>query len=937
MLTLTILYRKLIHRLLTIIVTITLAMTGRAGTIGEGSMVNLMPADGLSGETVNKVLTDHGGYVWIATNGGVTVYDGTNLTSLRIEGEQGQLLGVFDICETSGCRMWAATEEGLFLLKHGSPRFERVLPEVQNPRSLLAVGDTIYVGSQQGLQYYDGNELHHIDVDVSHHGLDNVVRQYVKGDDGQIWFLGRYDLNSFDPKSGKITGRYPVFSNQQYGLTQFAYAGNGRFVVGTRAYGLYVCDVKAGTTERIEGIGRVVNSVMRSADGCICVATDGAGAYLLEVGEEKVKVKKHFSTDGDGLHCLPTNATYCYYRDANGIDWFGFVRYGMAYSYYSGNMFMPFRVGDFTSEGINVRSLCRHGNEMIIGTQTGFYDVNLTTGHHRFFSPDDMGDAHIVNTVAWYEDRFYIGTFDGGLKVYDPATQTLVQQSFSPLLDESSIGDLKVGPDGRLWIGFTHGLIIVDEGKVWQHFTEQNSRIVGGLILSITFDRSGNAWLTGSEGCSLYSMRSHAIVETTFPKGFFNKQRWMRGAQGHDGLVFMRTGPQTFYTNEQMTEFGELELPMTFPDKWCRSFVDDMRGHYLVASNRGVLCCSYDMKDTSLFGYGDGLHGDFINDMVLDDDGVLWVATSQGLYTSTVKDMEARQNNKDYRVILYDIRRDGERLTPDDEYMVGETHHIRITGNFTSEVLRMCPLLLDFSKHQGRLFEYRLDDDEWRQIDANEDIELRHLMLGTHQLEVRLAGALGTMSAYTITVVPSFWAFFELVLLLVALLLLWLWWRFRKNTKVLLSERDEIEDALVEIEQELQKEEERDEPKYERVRIDEAECADIVQRMKTYIEKNKVYTNVDLKMKDLADVLHLSPSKLSQVFNLYLKENYYDFINRYRLEEFKRLIAAGENKRYTITALSERCGFKKSSFFSTFRKIEGMTPVEYLKKNGIKA
>ena len=106
--------------------------------------------------------------------------------------------------------------------------------------------------------------------------------------------------------------------------------------------------------------------------------------------------------------------------------------------------------------------------------------------------------------------------------------------------------------------------------------------------------------------------------------------------------------------------------------------------------------------------------------------------------------------------------------------------------------------------------------------------------------------------------------------------------------------------------------------------------------MKHYIEQNKVYADADLKMKDLADELRLSPSKLSQVFNLYLNENYYEFINRYRLNEFKRLIEAGEYKRFTITALSEQCGFKKSNFFSTFRKVEGMTPAEYLKKQGVK-
>ncbi len=221
---------------------------------------------------------------------------------------------------------------------------------------------------------------------------------------------------------------------------------------------------------------------------------------------------------------------------------------------------------------------------------------------------------------------------------------------------------------------------------------------------------------------------------------------------------------------------------------------------------------------------------------------------------------------------------------------------------------------------------------------------IKGLQLGQNRLEVRLAGVEGTATVFTILVVPSLWAVVELVLLLAALVLLWLWWRWRKTTKVLLSERDEIEDALVEMDHELnelndlkmQQDVQGETVKYKKVKIDETECADIVQRMKDYLEREKVYTNAELKMKDLADVLHLSAPKLSQVFNLYLGQNYYDFINAYRLQEFKRLISEGAYNRYTITALSEQCGFKKSNFFSTFRKIEGVTPAEYLKKKGAK-
>ena len=922
-------------------------MNAYGAIIGEETMVNLTLADGLAGETTYKVMTAHDGTTWIATSNGVSVFNGKQMHTLRIIDEQGQSVAVRDLCELKDHTINAATDAGLYHISGNTWGFKRVLPQVERITCLMAVGDTLYIGGEQGLQYYVGNELRHIDIDVSKSGLSNIVRQYTRDENGKIWFLGRFDLNSFDPKTGKIEQHQPSLNERRIALSDFALLGNGRFVVGTRANGLFLCNLLSGTTEPIEGIGNIISTVQYSADGYVCVATDGAGAYMLD--GKTLEIKEHFSTEGSGRNRLPSNGVYCYYRDPNGVNWFGFVRYGLAFTYHYGHTFQPFSVADFTSEGLNVRTFCKHGDDLVIGMPNGFYHVNAQTGSSRFYSSKDLGGGHIVNKAVWYNGCFYIGTFDGGMRVFDPDKQTVGKQTFSPIFDDGSIGDMKVDSSGRLWVGCTEGLVIIDDGKVEQHFTEQNSRILRGLILSITFDDSDNAWLTGASGCSLYSSRSKSIVETTFPKGFFSRMPWMYGAKGHDGLVFMRTGPQTFYTNQQMTDFGELTLPVAFSDKWCRSFIDDMKGHYLLGTERGVFCFDYDLKGMRHFGYGEGLRGDFINDMLLDQDGRLWVATSQGLFYADLTNLTVTDEQSPYKVRLYDIRRGVDLLEMYEEFSANESRRIKLGWNLTSEVMQAYPVLPDYSKQAGRLYEYHIDNGEWIPVDDGQYLDIRHLGLGKHRLEVRLAGKAGTASVYTIAVVPSAWAVFEMILLIIAIGLLWLWWRFRKTTKVLLSERDEIEDALIESEEFLAKlsdEVERgvkseqlfEEPteKYQKVKVDEDECAEIVQRMKDYIERNKVYTNVDLKMKDLADVLHLSAPKLSQVFNLYLKENYYDFINRYRLNEFKRLIEEGAYKRFTITSLSEQCGFKKSNFFSTFRKVEGMTPNEYMKKKGIK-
>lgn len=914
-----------------------IAILSKATTIKEETMVNLRLFDGLSGETVYRVMTDHSDHIWIATNNGVNAYNGKRITQFHIADESNPTVIVNDLCEVSSKEIWAATEAGIYRLPRGKKNFEKFLPEITEAETLLAVGDTVYIGGLEGLQVYDGKQLKKFDVGVSKHGLDNIVRHFIR-DHGKILFLGRYGIYSFDPKTEKISS----FTTrdelpEKTALTQFEKVGN-RLFLGTHFSGLLVFDLQTRKVTRMEQVGNVVTSVRKSDDGYICVATDGAGAFLID--PESTEIVETFNTGADYSHQLPTNALYSYYRDKDGVNWFGFVRYGLAYTYHKGNLFHSYTTDGFRTEGMNVRSFCRHGNECVIGTHNGFWYIDTNRHITRYFSSQDFGGGHIVNSIVWIDGNFYIGTYDRGMRVLDPKSMTLRKLTSTRLLDNTTIGDIKVGPDGRLWVGSGEGLFIINKDGQVTRFTEQNSHIIGGLIISITFDRKGNAWLTGNSGISLYSAMSREIVKQTYPKGFFDKKPNMKGALGHNGNIYMRTGPQLFYTSEGMKEYGEIKMPLKFTDKWCRSFVDDMKGHYWIASERGLFRFDYHMKNPIHFGLWAGLRGDFINEMKIENDS-LWVATSQGLYALPITENDAWGKMTDKKFLLYDIQRGETMLSNNELYNISENHLIKIGWNFFSELLQAKIIQLDYSKQTGRFYEYSIDHGEWHLLQDGESMVLKNLLLGKHLLNVRLAGIKDSATEYTIRVVPTIWFFIEVLFLIGVIILLWRWNNIRGNAKWLLSERNEMEKALIEAEEELEEVRDKDveeegTQKYQRVKTNKRECEDIVRKMKAYIERERIFTNQDLKMKDLADVLHLSAPKLSQVFNLYLNENYYEFINRYRLEEFKRLIDAGEYKKYTITALSEQCGFKKSNFYSTFRKIEGMTPAEYLRKKGIK-
>ena len=71
---------------------------------------------------------------------------------------------------------------------------------------------------------------------------------------------------------------------------------------------------------------------------------------------------------------------------------------------------------------------------------------------------------------------------------------------------------------------------------------------------------------------------------------------------------------------------------------------------------------------------------------------------------------------------------------------------------------------------------------------------------------------------------------------------------------------------------------------------------------------------------------------MSYLFNQYLNRNYYDYINDYRITEFKSLVEQDEYSKYTLSALAELCGFSsRASFFRYFKKATGITPNEYIR------
>lgn len=119
--------------------------------------------------------------------------------------------------------------------------------------------------------------------------------------------------------------------------------------------------------------------------------------------------------------------------------------------------------------------------------------------------------------------------------------------------------------------------------------------------------------------------------------------------------------------------------------------------------------------------------------------------------------------------------------------------------------------------------------------------------------------------------------------------------------------------------------------KYQNSALDETTVSSIYNDLLSLLEDKKPYTNPDLKLSELANMLNVHPNHLSQVINSITNKSFYDLINEKRIQEFLQRVSLPENKKYTLLTLAFECGFNsKASFNRNFKKIVGKSPSDYL-------
>ena len=99
------------------------------------------------------------------------------------------------------------------------------------------------------------------------------------------------------------------------------------------------------------------------------------------------------------------------------------------------------------------------------------------------------------------------------------------------------------------------------------------------------------------------------------------------------------------------------------------------------------------------------------------------------------------------------------------------------------------------------------------------------------------------------------------------------------------------------------------------------------------MEKEKIFLDNDLDLPTVAEKLGISIHETSFLINEVTKDNFYNYINKYRVEEAKRLLASTAMENLNILGIAFGSGFNsKTTFNTTFKKIVGVSPSQYSKE-----
>lgn len=897
---------------------------------------SLTASDGLTDLIVNALYKDSFGFVWIGTGNSVERFDGVNLRHYGVAGNDERLKRVNAFAEMSGGCLWMGNGMGLWQLNKKSDTFEQVVPALINCAvfSLLYDGQKVlYIGSERGLFVYKGGKFEHVLLDSNVFSASNVIRAMALDDGGRLWMATSNGLYTMKLADGSIQ----YFHNETDGKHFCAFNKMTRIgsvlYLGTMDRGIISFDISTKQFTPFLNVGcNVISSLSSDGKNLLYVGTDGNGVHFIDTAKRKVTYSMRHEVGVDGS--LRSNSVYSLLVDREGIVWVGFYQAGLDYTLYQGNTFSVYSFPPyFSSKDIPVRAVSISRDEKLIGSRNGLFYINEAKRIFRAFDTPQMRSG-MVFCICRFEGKYFVGTYGGGMYVFD--SETLEMKDFStdgPFL-KGHVFCMAEDVEHTLWIGTSMGLYCYKDGKIQAHYTSANSKLPEGNVYEIFFDSTHKGWICTESGLCIWDASSDKLRTDVFPEGFIQNEkiRVVYEDSSHQ-LYFFPDKGALFVSDLSMNTFHRLSPDTPLDGRDGMFIIEDAHKWLWMGTSNGLF--HYDKQENFvLYGFMDGIPGSTFTlcPPVCDEDGNFWFGNSKGLLFLDVAHI-GKKEGQFYPVRITDVLINGNRpIAPVNDPM-GEKPDVSLEPNERNVTFRFSDF--SYTSPTYMSFEYLLEGKEgkWQPLMGKSEVAYYNLPSGTYVFKVRRTGQPDSEARLRVDIASGFSAWTVVAFVAVAMLLAGSYY-YARIRKEAVEAQPEPAPVAPQAEQLPESKLVTDE-KYKSSKVPTDECKRLVEKLEDVMRQDKPYIQPNLKIADLASAVGTSAHTLSYVFNQHLERNYYDYINDYRIAEFKRLVNKDEYARYTLSALAELCGFSsRASFFRYFKKATGITPNEYVRSIG---
>lgn len=508
----------------------------------------------------------------------------------------------------------------------------------------------VWIATEWGLNKYDGNKftVYTYTAGDANSLSDNYVRSIFEDRTGRLYVGLINGLMYYDPYVDSFVAVKMYGENQQLvqtHVTAMVEQANGDMIIATSGKGVFILRKGKNFAQYYASLSRRLNSIFISTlyqdrDKNLWIASETGGLYYFNVSTNNLElISAHRAEIGENVSAIV--------EDNIGNVFIGTLTNGLfIYNKYKKTISTA-----ENSTGLLVKSLYLNSeNELLIGTDGqglkmyDYVDNKIGVYNIRTF-PYDITNAKVHSIVEDLDKNLWLGLFQKGVIFLSSAPNRFnywgMKQNMNNPIGQGSVMSIFKDRAGICWVGVDNeGLYAVDEnGKMIHHYRDNGSpNSVSNIILSIFEDRAGNLWL-GSFTSGLCKIDKNTGQCVYIPRLKGQKVYFITEDKAGDLLVatygsgFYRINPQTRACEQFVSSKKENEdyKANELSNDWINVLLCDRDGIIWVGHHKGLSCYNPRKKTfVNYLGRNNLLPNMVVVSLMEASDGRIWVGTTDG-------------------------------------------------------------------------------------------------------------------------------------------------------------------------------------------------------------------------------------------------------------------------------------------------------------------